>query len=163
MIKRLDALYAWFSNVASFLQSPFLLIIRLAWGVQFLQTGWGKLTNIPKVVENFTSMGAPAPAVTAPFIATLEAVGGVLLILGLASRLISLPLTINMIAAYVIADREALQSIFSDSDKFFAAAPYTFLFASLIVLIFGPGQISLDHLINKWYRAKQQPLVAAVR
>jgi putative oxidoreductase len=162
MIKRVDALYAWFSRVASFLQSPFLLIIRLAWGVQFLQAGWGKLTNIPQTVENFTSMGAPAPAVTAPFIATLEAVGGVLLILGLASRLIALPLTINMIMAYVIADREALQSIFSDSDKFFAAAPYTFLFASLIVLIFGPGQLSLDHLI-KWYRAKQQPLVAAVR
>jgi len=162
MIKRVDALYAWFSKVASWLQSPLLLLIRLAWGVQFFQAGWGKLTNIHDAVENFTNMGAPAPAFTAPFIATLEAVGGVLLVLGLASRLIALPLTINMIMAYVIADREALQSIFSDTDKFYAATPYTFLFASLIVLVFGPGQFSLDHLI-KWYRAKQQPLVAAVR
>jgi len=38
-----------------------------------------------------------------------------------------------MIMAYVTADREALHSIFSDPDKFYAAAPYTFLIASLIV------------------------------
>ena len=51
------------------------------------------------------------------------------------------------------ADREALGSIFSDPDKFYAAAPYTFLFASLLILFFGPGKFSLDTLIV-WYRKK---------
>ena len=46
--------------------------------------------------------------------------------------------------AYITADRAALLSIFSDPDNFYAAAPFTFLMASLIVLIFGPGRFSLD-------------------
>jgi len=81
---------------------------------------------------------------TAMFIAGLELLGGILLVLGLASRMISLPLTINMLVAYVVADREALLSVLSDPDKFYAAAPYTFLIASLLVLIFGPGKFALD-------------------
>ena len=69
----------------------------------------------------------------------LELVGGILLALGLGGRLIALPLTIDMIVAYITADREALTSIFSDPGKFYNAAPFTFLMASLIVLIFGSG------------------------
>ena len=87
--------------------------------------------------------------------------GGILLVLGLASRLIAVPLVINMLTAFVIADREALQSIFSDPDKFFNAAPHTFLIASLIVLIFGPGKISVDHLIAKYWKKRAQASAAA--
>ena len=64
--------------------------------------------------------------------------------LGLGSRVIALPLTIDMLVAYVAADREALFSIFSDPGKFYVADPYTFFFASLLILVFGPGKISLD-------------------
>jgi putative oxidoreductase len=77
----------------------------------------------------------------------LEFVGGVLLILGLGSRLISLLLASNMLVAYWTADHEALLSIFSDPGKFYVADPFTFLFASLIVLVFGAGFFSLDTLI----------------
>jgi putative oxidoreductase len=129
---------------AGALQSPFLLLIRLYWGWQFIETGWGKINNIPKVTGFFTILGLPFPGVTAHFIAGLEFLGGILLVLGLASRLIALPLTINMLVAYITADREALFSVISDPDKFYAAAPYTFLVASLIVLIFGPGKFALD-------------------
>ena len=139
--------YEKFVAAASALQSPFLLIVRLYWGWQLAESGWGKLHNLGKVTEFFTSLGLPAPAMMALFISGLELVGGVLLFLGLAARLIALPLTINMIVAYVTADREALFSVFSDPDKFYAAAPYTFLFASLVVLVFGPGRLALDALI----------------
>ncbi len=55
-----------------------------------------------------------------------------------------------MIMAYVTADRDALGSIFSsDPSKFYNADPYTFLFASVIVLIFGAGLFSLDALISR--------------
>jgi putative oxidoreductase len=70
----------------------------------------------------------------------------------LASRLNALVLTINMIMAYIIADHDALMSIFSDPDKFYAAAPYTFLVASLVILIFGPGLFSLDAAIARLKR-----------
>jgi putative oxidoreductase len=71
-------------------------------------------------------------------------VGGALLFVGLGSRIIALPLTIDMLVAYITADREALFSIFSDPGKFYASDAYTFLFASLLILIFGPGKISID-------------------
>ena len=149
MSKIVEKLYRLLIVIASSLQSPFLLLVRLYWGWQLVQSGWGKLHNIEKVTEFFTSLGLPMPGVTAHFIASLEFVGGILLILGLASRLIALVLTINMIMAYIIADHDALMSIFSDPDKFYAAAPYTFLFASLLVLIFGSGRFSVDALISR--------------
>jgi putative oxidoreductase len=53
--------------------------------------------------------------------------------------------------AYITADREALFSIFSDPDKFYAAAPYTFLVASVIVLLFGPGKFAVDYLLDRLF------------
>jgi len=154
-MKLIDKLYGWFLAAANTCQSPLLLAVRLYWGWQFWQAGWGKLTDIPKVVGYFTSLGVPAPTLNAYFISVLEAGGGILLALGLFSRLIALPLTIDMVVAFVIADREALRAVFSDPDKFYAAAPYTFLFASLLILFFGPGKLSLDTLIV-WYRKKRE-------
>jgi len=141
--------YRLLVRVASSLQSSFLLAVRLYWGWQFMQTGWGKLTDIGKVIQFFTSLGIPAPALNAYLVSVLEFAGGLLLILGLGSRLIALPLVIDMLVAYITADREALFSIFSNPDKFTGAAPYTFLFASLIVLIFGPGRASADALLAR--------------
>jgi putative oxidoreductase len=103
---------------SSSLQSPFLLAVRLYWGWQFMQTGWGKLSDIGNVIGFFTDLGIPAPALNAYFVSALEFGGGVLLILGLGSRLIALPLVIDMMVAYIAADREALFSIFSNPDKF---------------------------------------------
>lgn len=142
--------YQSFVSIASYAQSPFLLLVRLYWGWQFAQTGWGKLHNLPQVTEFFTSLNLPFPAFTAGFVAWVELVGGILLILGLLSRFTGLVLSINMVIAYWTADREALKSIFSDPGKFYVADPYTFLFASLIILIFGAGLFSLDKLVAKW-------------
>ena len=64
-----------------------------------------------------------------------------------ALELIALPLVIDMLVAYITADREALLSFISDPDKFVAAAPFTFLVASLVVPIFGAGWFSLDALV----------------
>src|SRR5271167_2471882 len=142
--------YSFFVHSSNSLQSLFLLFVRLYWGWQFTQTGWGKLHRLPQVVEYFTSLGIPAPALNAYFISGLEFVGGILLALGLGGRLIALPLTIDMIVAYIAGDREALMSFFSDPDKFSAAAPFTYLMASLIVLIFGSGRFSFDWLIERF-------------
>ena len=118
------SLHDKFCHYADFLQHPFLLFVRLYWGIQLMQSGWGKLHNLDKVTEFFTSLNLPMPAFTATAISSLEFFGGLLLAIGLFSRLISLVLTINMLMAYITADKEALHSIFSDPDKFTAAAPY---------------------------------------
>ena len=87
------------------LQSPLLLAIRLYWGWQFFQTGYGKLMHISKVVGFFTSLGIPFPAFNAYFVSSLECVGGVLLFLGLGSRVIALPLTIDMLVLVQVNGR----------------------------------------------------------
>ena len=142
--------YKSFSDIASYAQSPFLLLVRLYWGWQFAQTGWGKLHNLSQITHFFASLGIPYPALTAHFVALLELVGGIMLILGLLSRFTGLVLAANMFVAYWTADREALKSIFRDPGKFYVADPYTFLFASLMILIFGAGLFSMDRLIAKW-------------
>jgi putative oxidoreductase len=148
LLQRTKQLHDRLFDLVSYLQSPFLLFVRLYWGWQLVQSGWGKLHHLSNVTEFFTSLGLPLPAQTALAISCLEFFGGIFLALGLLSRLTALVLTINMIAAYITADREALLSIFSDPDKFYAAAPYTFLIASLIILLFGPGKFALDTLLG---------------
>jgi putative oxidoreductase len=147
-IRILYGSYALFGRVTSWLQSPFLLAVRLYWGWQFVQTGWGKLHNLGHVTQFFTTLGIPAPHANAIFVSTVELVGGILLILGLASRLTGLVLAGDMVVAYIVADREALSSILSNPGKFYGADPYTFLFAALLVLIFGAGFFSLDRILE---------------
>lgn len=156
MIKLFAVCYQRFQSLASLLQSPFLLLVRLYWGWQLIQTGWGKLQHLDKVTGFFQSLGIPFPAFNAHFVAGVEFFGGILLILGLASRLVGLILAINMLVAYYTASRDALFSIFSNPGAFYGADPYTFLFAALLVLIFGAGWFSLDTVIAKQYRQRTE-------
>jgi putative oxidoreductase len=137
----------------SLLQSPMLLAVRLYWGFQFAQTGWGKLHNLAKITSYFASLNIPFPGFNAPFIATLEFVGGILLMLGLFSRPVALLLACNMLVAYWTADRDALTSFLSDPGKFYVADPYTFLFASLMILVFGAGFLAVDTFIANRLKA----------
>jgi putative oxidoreductase len=149
-------LYGLLVRAACSLQTPFLLAIRLYWGWQMALTGWGKIGNMSHVIEFFTSLGIPAPSLNAHFIALLEFVGGILFAVGLGSRLIALLFAGDMLVAFWLADREALLSIFSDTGKFWAATPFTFLFASLIILIFGPGKWAVDEVIKKKTEVRNQ-------
>lgn len=63
-----------------------------------------------------------------------------------------------MVMAFVLADRQALLSVFSDPDKFYAAAPYTFLFACVIILVFGPGRFCLDAILERWLKPDASPV-----
>src|SRR5271170_5864108 len=74
--------YRLLIRAASGLQSPFLIAIRLYCGWQFMQTGWGKLSDIHKVVGFFTQLGIPAPALNLWFVSGLEFAGGLVLIVG---------------------------------------------------------------------------------
>ncbi|HVE16738.1 MAG TPA: DoxX family protein [Chthoniobacterales bacterium] len=141
------ALYRGYAGILDKGQSLLLLLIRLTWGFQFAQTGWGKWHDIPKVVGFFTNIGIPLPTLNAYVVATTELVGGTFLLLGLLSRLTPIPLIISMIVAYATTEQDALHSLISGNpDPFLTAAPFLFLFASLIVFVFGPGAFSLDRL-----------------
>ena len=149
LYNRIQLLHDRFFHLVNYLQSPFLLFVRMYWGWQLAQSGWGKLHNLSNVTDFFMSLNLPHPAQTAIFISCIEFFGGTFLALGLLSRMTALVLTINMVVAYVTADREALLSVFSDPDKFYGAAPYTFLVASVIILFFGPGKFAVDVLVRR--------------
>ncbi len=144
--------YKLLIQVASSLQSVFLLVIRLYWGWQFTTTGYGKLTNIAKITDFFQSLGIPFPVLNAYLAGMTECFGGVLLLLGLASRVVCLPLMFTMFIAYATAERDALHSLFTDPDKFTGATPFLFLLTAIIVFIFGPGSFSIDRLLSRLFK-----------
>jgi putative oxidoreductase len=133
-------------------QSAFLLCIRLYWGWAFVGAGLGKLRNIERPIEYFTKLNIPMPEISAYMVGGIEFLGGALLMVGLLSRPAAALLSCVMLGAYYFSDFEALTSIFSKSDDFIGATPFSFLFASLVVLFFGPGRVSLDAAICWWRR-----------
>lgn len=151
---QLRPLLAKLDSTAAYLQSPLLLAIRLYWGWQFAQTGWGKLMNLGRTAGFFESLDIPLPKVNAVLAGGTECLGGALLALGLFARPASVPLIFTMLVAYWTADRDALNAIMSDPDQFVTASPFLFLLASLIVLAFGPGKLSLDALLGRNVGAK---------
>jgi putative oxidoreductase len=146
------------ARILDSLQGPLLLAIRLYWGFQFMQDGWGKLTHLDKVTQFFSSLNLPAPGMTALAVASIELVGGVLFTCGIASRLVSLVLFLNMTMAYLSVpdDRVNFSHILSKPDDFYGATPYTYWFAALLILILGPGWIAIDTLLGGWFAQKSR-------
>jgi len=151
----IEKFYRGLITVGQSLQSPVLLIIRLYWGWQFFQTGKGKLMDVSKPAQFFASLGIPFPHLQAILVGCTECFGGLLLLAGLASRLISIPLGFLLTVAYFTADIDRVRAIFSDPDKFVTADAFLFLFAVVIVFAFGPGALSLDALVTKYIKAKE--------
>jgi putative oxidoreductase len=77
-----------------------LLLIRIAPGLIFLTHGWMKIQNMDQTIMFLAQMGISAPAVY--FISWLEVIGGIALILGVATRLFGLLFGIEMLVAAVI-------------------------------------------------------------
>jgi putative oxidoreductase len=150
------SVYQGFVALLNRLQSPLLLAIRLYWGWQFMQDGWGKLTHLDKVTAFFATLNLPAPHATALMCASVEFFGGILFTLGVASRLTSLVLFVNMTMAYLSVpdDRVNFSHVFSNPSDFYGATPYTYWFAALLILILGPGVIAADTLIRRWFPPK---------
>ena len=153
VVNNVVRLYAGFSGALSRLHSPLLLAIRLYWGFQFVQDGWGKLTHLDKVTDFFTTLNLPAPHTTALMVALVELIGGILFGLGIASRLTSLALFVNMTMAYLSVpdDRVNFWHILSKPDDFYGATPYTYWFAALLILILGPGRFAVDTLLRRLF------------
>jgi putative oxidoreductase len=149
MINPLTDWYPSFRAGASLLQSPMLLFVRLYFGWQFIVKGHYKLEHLGDVTAMLSQLGFPGPQGAAIFIAWLEFIGGMLLVVGLVSRITAFALMIEMIVAYSTADRAALFSFVGNPAQFEAAAPFSFLFATSLIFIFGPGLFALDSLISR--------------
>jgi putative oxidoreductase len=128
------------------------LLGRLAVGLVFMSTGWGKVHDIEKVTGFFTSLGIPAPHFQAILVGYSELLCGTALVVGLLTRLATVPLIVSMIVAILTAKRPDLHGLFDlvGFDEF------TYLVMLLMIAILGPGVLALDPLVVKrlgWRRA----------
>jgi len=122
----IQKLYGLLVRVASSLQPAFLLCIRVyfgLWPAGIAVNGWGKLHNLGRVTQFFASLGLPAPGATATFVATFEFVAGILLAIGLLSRVAALGLVIDMLTAYITSDREVLSQFLRRSVQVLQCGP----------------------------------------
>ena len=149
--------YRGVTKSLNLLHSPLLLAIRLYWGWQFFLTGKGKLMNLDRTTNFFASIHIPQPHLNAILAGSTECFGGLLLLLGLGSRIITVPLIFTMVIAYATTEQEALHALYSDPDKFVSAAPFQFMLTAITVLIFGPGCFSLDALLGRFIFKKPKP------
>lgn len=148
----MDKIYGYLVKVGSNLQSIFLFYMRLTWGHQFFLAGLDKLENLSKATSFFTDLGIPHPEFHAYVVGLFETIGGILLIVGLASRLISIPLMIILFTALSTAHAEHLANFkfVLEPRSLVMETPYPFLITSVLVFIFGPGRLSLDAWIKRW-------------
>ena len=122
---------------------PFLA--RVSVGLVFVTTGWGKLQNLDQVIEFFRSLGIPAPEYQAPFVAATELSCGLLLVLGLATRIAAVPLVVTM----VVAIRTALWTELEGVIDLFGREEYLFIILLAWLVIAGAGAVSLDAIIAR--------------
>ena len=137
--------YDWSRIVAGYFTWLAPLAVRIVVGWVFLWSGWGKLQILPRMVENFRSWDIPAPEILAPFVSGMEFMGGLLLLVGLLTRIVSIPMMIIMLVAIASAkwgDVDSLQTLLG-----FEEISYFVMFGYLAVA--GPGPVSLDHFILK--------------
>ncbi len=150
LVAKIQALHARINRP---LQCSVLLFLRITIGWRFYLAGSGKLRNFGGTEKFFTELHIPAPAFHAGLVGCTEMIGGLLLMAGLGTRLASVPLIISMLVAYLTAHRaEAFASIYDFTDQ----APFMFLCATLVTLAFGPGKISLDFLIGRWWEGRRR-------
>ena len=126
------------------------LLVRLFVGYFFLESGWGKIHNLDSFAERFAGWGIPAPAFNAALSGWTEFLGGLLIVVGLFTRLVSIPLFINMLVATLAVKMKKVGGLddFVELDEPLYALAFLWLFFS------GPGKVSLDHLLDKVLRRK---------
>ncbi|WP_345976494.1 DoxX family protein [Sulfurimonas sp. HSL3-7] len=127
------------------LQSVSLLFLRLILAYGFYEPAKMKWSDIGSVAEWFGSMGLPLPTLQAYLAASTEALGVLLLTLGLATRLISIPLIIVMIVAIVTVH---LPHGFSSGDNGFEI-PLYYMLMLFVLVTHGAGKFSVDHFLYK--------------
>jgi putative oxidoreductase len=151
MIKNALTRLRGFADKASFMGPT---LARLTVGVVFVGTGWGKLHSLPDVTSFFTDLGIPFPAFNARLTACTEFFGGLLVLLGLGTRLASLPLAFTMVIAILTAKRANIDGITS----LLGFEEWSYLVFFLWIALAGAGPLSLDALIARLRKRASEPL-----
>jgi putative oxidoreductase len=139
------------------------LLVRVFVGYFFFETGWGKIHNLDVFAERFAGWGIPYPYFNAVLSAYTELIGGVLTVVGLATRVVSIPMIINMLVAIATVKLKSVSGL----DDFVELDEPLYLLSFFWLMISGPGAVSLDHFLGEsagvanWAANRRRPLRAA--
>ena len=138
--------YPKIRQVNSFFQraeglSFILTRLTIAW--VFAPSGWKKLQTLDQVILFFEKIGIPAASIQAPMVAVSELSCGMLILIGLGTRLASIPLLIIMVVAIYTAKWGELHGLGSITEM----TDFLYILLLLWLLTHGAGRFSLDHLI----------------
>lgn len=153
-------LIQWFLNPPTDLPAATILLRLMAGGV-FLWEGILKFVLANQGVGRFTKLGIPEPAIMANFVGVVEIVGGLLLIAGLLTRVIAVPLVIDMLVAILstkitiflgtfplpppsVPPQTGLWAVLHE-----IRSEYAQLLVTAFLLIAGPGRWSLDAILAR--------------
>jgi putative oxidoreductase len=128
-----------------------LLLGRLGVGLVFVSTGWGKVHSLDKVTAFFTELGIPAPGLNAVVASFSELLCGSALVLGVLTRLATIPLIVTMIVAILTAKRKDLHGLFDlvGFDEF------TYLVLLVMLAFLGPGNWAVDRFLASRFFPKK--------
>ena len=143
-MKKIITLYKSISNKISNLDFIALLAIRFILAYGFYEPAKNKISDINSIAEWFKSMELPVPLLQAYLATYTEIVGVILLTLGFATRLISIPLIIIMLVAIKTVHWE---NGFAAGENGFEI-PLYYLFMLLVIFTQGAGKASIDYFIK---------------
>ena len=128
-------------------------------GWAFYLTGSGKWAHFDNTVTFFTELGIPFPQANAAFVASLELVGGICLILGLFTRVMATGLASTMVVALLTADKARFVESWSTASEVSPTdiSAFVFLLFFLWLALFGPGPVSLDRFLGRWLKIDSEP------
>jgi putative oxidoreductase len=134
------------------------LLVRMALGGIFLSEGIQKFLFPADVgVGRFAQIGIPAPSVVAPFVGVVEIGCGLLLLVGLLTRLAALPLLIDMVVAIATTKVPILLKSGFWKMAHEARTDYAMLLGCLFLALAGAGTYSLDaHLARSRARFRDE-------
>jgi putative oxidoreductase len=139
------ALILWPARIAAYLQWAAPLLARVVVGYVFMLTGWGKLNNLPQMIENFRGWGIPYPEIMTPIASGIECYGGAVLILGLFTRVAGGALAVVMGVAVISAKWADIDS--AETLLGFEEAAYFVIFTWLAIA--GAGKVALDSIVER--------------
>jgi putative oxidoreductase len=132
------------------------LLVRLTVGTAFVLTGWGKLHNLDQITDYFQSLHIPFPGPQAAMVSTIEFAGGLLLIVGLGTRIVSLLLIGVMTVAILTAKLGEADSFVDFVTALPATIELTYLVTFVWLALGGAGRASLDHVVSRRGQAGHQ-------
>lgn len=128
-----------------------LLAMRLVLAYGFYHAAMMKWPNMDAIITWFTEAKFPLPVVSAYLVAFCEAAGAFLLLIGLLTRIATIPLMIIMLVAIFAVH---WPNGFEAGKNGFEI-PLYYLIMLFALFIMGPGTISVDYFINRNKRSRQ--------